>query len=69
MAILQQVALTLKEYGVRCAHLLMRHQCSAASTGISCLRLNLAVIDHEWEQSSLFASLHPVHNLCSAHPA
>ena len=33
MAILQQVGLALREYGIRCAHLLMRHHCSAAPSG------------------------------------
>ncbi len=33
MAILQQVGLTLHDYGIRCAHLLMRHQCSTARSG------------------------------------
>ena len=39
MAILQQAGLTLRDYGVRCAHLLMRHlmshQVSAIHPGMS----------------------------------
>ncbi|KAK9868896.1 hypothetical protein WJX84_008253 [Apatococcus fuscideae] len=68
MAILQQVALTLKEYGVRCAHLLMRHQCSAASTGaIEPCRAPADALRAGYEQveAGLFEDHPKQHALCN----